>query len=694
MKITATALTQLDASKDYYLSNTTGTIKEAGFWQHFKCWTGWGDGRAKAARLADAIKTALLEDAAIKSEAKLTAELDGLDKTRSLLGSDLRQIASRFKADHAQAIATSDACRVAETIVDEQMKSWVERGDVLPEVESLKYLKKLCLYAAQQVTDDALPIINDQKQLSRKIRRNLDQMLVCLNSAENMKKKDVGYPKVEKCTDANGKTRILNPPRFRLDELHFRAILGLMATKDGPATFMTFIMALVKGLPEAELQKRKEAILKIPLAKPTSPGSGVAFAAQVAKSHELYNASLVNGIKMANPRFLPAAFNEAEEAVVAEMRERFGSEVITNNTHANSLIVYNEHIAIVEALVANANAEGRTVGTEEVKAAIREKCLRGAAEAVLNNAFKQIAAERGLPPPSVSQATQYAKMNPGVVADIVACDTPEAALAAARRHEDDIVAKMQLHIDAGNARAELPARAAAMIAESTGMDVAYIVARLNTDKLLDKARAVVDNIDAGKVEGVGKPGFDVKAAFKGVLDNFVNSRLAIMKEIDNLDGLSDDLKRKWKNLVISTYKAEKLNPAKIHKLLACGHFSDKMLVDALSADGTAAAAEKICSYMGSVNAHFVELFGQEEWEDMGNDERVPVLNMALLGVMDKNPSIAEKFLARSDELMGSLNTEFDRPEFFAQGDGRKVVEGLYTILVGVDGQKVGGERTR
>lgn len=689
MKITATALTQLDASKDYYLSNSTGTIKEAGFWQHFKCWTGWGDGRAKAARLADAIKTALLEDAAIKSEAKLTAELDGLDKTRSLLGSDLRQIASRFKADHAQAIATSDACRIAETIVDDQMKTWVERGDVLPEAESLKYLKKLCLYATQQVTDDALSIINDQKQLSRKIRRNLDQMLVCLNSAENMKKKDVGYPKVEKCTDANGKTRILNPPRFRLDELHFRAILGLMATKNGPATFMTFSMALVKGLPEAELQKRKEAILKIPLAQPTSPGSGVAFAAQVAKSHELYNASLVNGIKMANPRFLPAAFNKAEDAVVAEMRERFGSEVITNNTHANSLIVYNEHIAIVEALVANANAEGRTVGTDEVKAAIREKCLRGAAEAVLNNAFKQIAAERGLPPPSVSQATQYAKMNPGAVADIVACDTPEAALAAARRHEDDIVAKMQLHIDAGNARAELPARAAAMIAESTGMDVAYIVARLNTDKLLDKARAVVDNIDAGKVEGVGKPGFDVKAAFQGVLDEFVNSRLAIMKEIDNLDGLSDDLKRKWKNLVISTYKAEKLNPAKIHKLLACGHFSDKMLVDALSANGTAAAAEKMCSYMGSVNAHFVELFGQEEWEDMGNDERVPVLNMALLGVMDKNPSIAEKFLARGNELMGALNTEFDRPEFFAQGDGRKVVEGLYTILVGVDGQKVG-----
>ena len=198
-------------------------------------------------------------------------------------------------------------------------------------------------------------------------------------------------------------------------------------------------------------------------------------------------------------------------------------------------------------------------------------------------------------------------------------------------------------------------------------------------------------VDKTEFKDLDKDGaeFSIKAAFKGVLDNFVNSRLNVLKEVDKLKDLSEDLKCKWKNLVISTYKAEKLNPAKIHKLLACGHFSDKMLVDALSADGTASAAEKICSYMGSVNAHFVELFGQEEWDGMGNDERVPVLNMALMGVMDKNPAVAEKFLARSDELMGALNTELIRPDFSEHGDGRKVVEGLYTILVGVDGQKVG-----
>ena len=63
--------------------------------------------------------------------------------------------------------------------------------------------------------------------------------------------------------------------------------------------------------------------------------------------------------------------------------------------------------------------------------------------------------------------------------------------------------------------------------------------------------------------------------------------------------------------------------------------------------------------------------------------------MALMGVIDKNPAIAEKFLARSNELMDAVNNEFNLDSYVAQGHGRKVVEGLYSILVGVDGRKVG-----
>ena len=45
--------------------------------------------------------------------------------------------------------------------------------------------------------------------------------------------------------------------------------------------------------------------------------------------------------------------------------------------------------------------------------------------------------------------------------------------------------------------------------------------------------------------------------------------------------------------------------------------------------------------------------------------------------------------ARKDELMDATSEEFNRDDFVAQGHGRKIVEGLYAILVGIDGRKEG-----
>lgn len=301
------------------------------------------------------------------------------------------------------------------------------------------------------MTNNAIDYINDPdpKKLAHKIRSSMNNVIYCLNAAENMKRRDLGYPMTETYTAANGKKCTLNPPRLRLDELHFRAILGIMSTKDGPAT------------------------------------------------------------------------------------------------------------------------------------------------------FKEIAAERKFKGDDIlSLSFRFGMQYPAIVEEVAACETPAAARAAIRRHEAEIAARLQLQADLEEVRAELPARAAA-------------------------------------------------------------------------------------------YKAEALNPSKIHKLLACGHFSDKLLVEALETNGTAPAAEKICTYMGGVNAHFVELFGEDEWEDMGDDERDPVLNMALMGVIDKNPAVAAKFLERKDELIDATITEFNRDEFIAKGHGRKIVEGLYTILVGIDGRKDG-----
>ena len=49
MAIALDTIRSLDASKTYYIANSTGEIKEAGAWQKFKCFFGIGAVRRPAA---------------------------------------------------------------------------------------------------------------------------------------------------------------------------------------------------------------------------------------------------------------------------------------------------------------------------------------------------------------------------------------------------------------------------------------------------------------------------------------------------------------------------------------------------------------------------------------------------------------------------------------------------------------------
>ena len=154
MNITATTLSRLDAGSNYYLSNTTGTIKKANLWQWIKCFTGFGDGRAKAQRLAEAVQAA----------------------QGSRLG---------------------------------------------------------------------FPITKD--------------------NGENRRK--------------------LNIPRFKFDDLHFRAVLAALITKDGPANLIDFTRRMA-FFQEEILQERRDALLSTRLEPPETPLSGFVFADTASKLYK------------------------------------------------------------------------------------------------------------------------------------------------------------------------------------------------------------------------------------------------------------------------------------------------------------------------------------------------------------------------------------------------------------------------
>ena len=73
----------LDANKSYYVAYSSGEINEATTWQKFKYFLGIGDGRAKAAKVVDAVKSALLEASGKINDSTLNLSIKSLESKRS-----------------------------------------------------------------------------------------------------------------------------------------------------------------------------------------------------------------------------------------------------------------------------------------------------------------------------------------------------------------------------------------------------------------------------------------------------------------------------------------------------------------------------------------------------------------------------------------------------------------------------------
>ena len=158
MNISLDTLSRLSANRTYYLSDE-GTIEKTGLLQWFKCVTGLGDGRAKAQRLAQAVKQSLLASAGIAHDATLNSDIERFNgATYSLSGSSLSGIANRFKAAHSEAINKNELHReayaIAEEAADAEIKEWRKGERVVNDPkkpESLGYVRKIALYSVQHI---------------------------------------------------------------------------------------------------------------------------------------------------------------------------------------------------------------------------------------------------------------------------------------------------------------------------------------------------------------------------------------------------------------------------------------------------------------------------------------------------------------------------------------------------------------
>ena len=288
MNISLDTLSRLSANRTYYLSDE-GTIEKTGLLQWFKCVTGLGDGRAKAQRLAQAVKQSLLASAGIANDATLNSDIEQFNgATYSLSGASLSGIANRFKTAHSEAINKTELHRqayaIAEEAADAEIASWKQGERVVNDPnkpESLGYVRKIALYSVQHMMQQAAEnpdLLKNRATLKRKMQTRMFNTIDAINAAEMAQRQGngLGFPK----SRVNGK-REMGFACFEFDELHFRAVLAALITKDGPVKMADFVQRL-SIYQEDILQERKDALLKTTLEPPSVPWSGFAFAESAA----------------------------------------------------------------------------------------------------------------------------------------------------------------------------------------------------------------------------------------------------------------------------------------------------------------------------------------------------------------------------------------------------------------------------
>ena len=283
MPIDSTTLRLLDPNKSYYLSNTTGEIKEAGVIQKLRCLFGVGGGRAKAAALAQRVKTALLAEAETNCDSQLETDIAALDTKHSLSGRRLREIGNKFAIKVA-------ARHAVESHVDARVEELVASGAfVHPDPVSRDFLKKTLVYTAA-------PVI---QEVARECR-SVDTAKDCVNAKRGSIIHYKFFPAlaeaaqyaIEHIPDFPAEILPDDWPAFKLDELHFRVILSCIFTPEGKLD-LNHLNERLARFTENDIQALKEQILAVPLKAPTDPNAIPDFCR--AMDDLLYNTRVAQG---------------------------------------------------------------------------------------------------------------------------------------------------------------------------------------------------------------------------------------------------------------------------------------------------------------------------------------------------------------------------------------------------------------
>ncbi len=208
----------LDANKTYYLSNTTGEIKEAGFWQKLKCVFGVKSALLKVSNLVDAVRTSLLQEAGIKSNDELDENIrTTINFKDSVKGSVLKDLVKRFAVTDEQTIMKNKASKAVQNSVRNAVIDFMEAN---PEIGDAKSLATVFSHALKPALNGSIPVVREE---GKPTKLNTSKFI---NQSVKPLEKELANLLVEISKNANLK----NP---KIDALYAKHIIATLFNEDG-----------------------------------------------------------------------------------------------------------------------------------------------------------------------------------------------------------------------------------------------------------------------------------------------------------------------------------------------------------------------------------------------------------------------------------------------------------------------------
>ena len=392
-----------------------------------------------------------------------------------------------------------------------------------------------------------------------------------------------------------------------------------------------------------------------------APAPEPRVAAPQVPPHKQFNDRLFKNVDANAFAALPQNFRDALMTLEEALRAKFGEEIVAKDDNLCEQLTSSRcKMTRMKALVDQANAAGREITAEEIVQEYTARANQLFVEAAIGNKFAAMcdAENVALGGSSLSQGALVARRHPEIAGELSRCNTPAEIAQALEKHSAKLSALIETRREINEAMGSAENTCCEKLASALGMHKSLVSSMVEMSKLKNKMLELGNQMQGGTYPGCMEPGFSAKTALEKLVDDFVKGRADYLAEIDSLN-LGEDVKQRWKAMVLNATSLPVMRPAQVMQLAAA--------VNLGKFDGALDSRVPLrlrCDIFTDLNRELREtmlsILGDQAFKKLGAEEFTGLTTLAEDIALSGKPALLQKIMDAKTMLGGDVSVEMSR----------------------------------